>query len=97
MGEKSGTGRGEGNLWMVAVPRFFRRSKKTSAAVRITPTQEAVMTVKDVKQKDFMSANFLGSRYSPKGGDRDAMEAYVLVVSTAAWELCMVLVVDVVP
>ena len=49
MGEKCGTGRGEGNLWKVAVPRFFRRSKKTSAAVRITPTQEAVMTVKDAK------------------------------------------------
>ena len=59
MGEKCGTGRGEGNLWMVAVPRFFRRSKKTSAAARITPTQEAVMTVKDVKQKDYMSANFI--------------------------------------
>ena len=76
MGEKCGTGRGEGNLWMVAVPRFFRRSKKTNAAASITPTQEAVMTVKDVKQKDYMSANFLGSRYSPKGADRDAMEAY---------------------
>ena len=37
------------NQWMVAVRCFFRRSKKTSAAVRITPTQEAVMTVKDAK------------------------------------------------
>ena len=37
------------NLWMVAVRCFFRRSKKASAAVRITSTQEAVMTVKDAK------------------------------------------------
>ena len=49
MGEKCGTIRGDGIPWMVAVRCLFRRSKNTSAAVRITQTQEAVMTAKDAK------------------------------------------------